>query len=77
MLLRFASRYTPPHSLPTHPQGLSFYLPPNAPPLRLMVQKEQRGPMKIALAHKNLHLDQPTSPLNGSHHETAVVDESP
>mmetsp|Transcript_33842 Transcript_33842/g.58067 ORF Transcript_33842/g.58067 Transcript_33842/m.58067 type:complete len:319 (-) Transcript_33842:224-1180(-) len=58
-------------------QGRSFYLPPSAPPLRLMVGLSQRGPMKIALAHKNLHLDKPTSPLNGMHHESDVTAESP
>ena len=37
----------------------------------------QRGPMKIALAHKNLHLDKPTSPLSGMHHESEVMSQSP
>mmetsp|Transcript_73753 Transcript_73753/g.210322 ORF Transcript_73753/g.210322 Transcript_73753/m.210322 type:complete len:538 (+) Transcript_73753:91-1704(+) len=58
-------------------QGRSFYLPPSAPPLRLMVGLSQRGPMKIALAHKNLHLDKPTSPLSGMHHESEVMSQSP
>jgi hypothetical protein len=67
--------HTTTHATP--PQGRSFYLPPSAPPLRLMVGLSQRGPMKIALAHKNLHLDKPTSPLNGMHHESEVMSQSP
>ena len=41
--------------------GKSFLLPANAPPLTFMVAEDQMGPLKVAIAHENLHLSDPTS----------------
>jgi len=35
-------------------------VPEDAPPLTLAVNKVKRGPLRIALAHANLHQDTPT-----------------
>ena len=41
--------------------GRTYYLPPDCPPLTLAVNAAKRGPLRIAMAHENLHLDQPTT----------------
>lgn len=41
--------------------GRSYYHPAEAPPIRFHVPKEKRGPLKVAVAHENLHLDLPTT----------------
>jgi mannose-6-phosphate isomerase len=41
--------------------GRSYYLPPQTKNFTLSVNREQKGPLKIALAHENLHLEVPTS----------------
>jgi len=41
--------------------GRSYYLPPAAIPMTLSVNQQQRGPLKVAIAHENKHLDTPTS----------------
>jgi mannose-6-phosphate isomerase len=45
--------------------GQSFYWPANTDPLVLTVNKERRGPMKVALAHKNTNLERPTAVNHG------------
>jgi mannose-6-phosphate isomerase len=41
--------------------GRCYYHPAAAPALQFAVKKEQRGCLKIAVAHKNLHLHIPTT----------------
>uniref|UniRef100_A0A6U0ZIS5 mannose-6-phosphate isomerase n=1 Tax=Rhizochromulina marina TaxID=1034831 RepID=A0A6U0ZIS5_9STRA len=41
--------------------GRSFYLPPDCPPMTLTVNQQQRGCLRVALAHENLHVQLPTS----------------
>ena len=43
-----------------HP-GQSFFWPANAPALHFKVADFRRGPLKVAVAHKNLNLDRPTA----------------
>merc|ERR1719232_269681 len=47
--------------------GRTYYVPENAPPLTIAVNKIKRGPLRIALAHENLHLDTPINSLTGKH----------
>lgn len=41
--------------------GRSYYWPANTDDLLFTVDSSRRGPMKVAMAHKNLHLDRPTA----------------
>jgi mannose-6-phosphate isomerase len=41
--------------------GRSYYWPADADDLQFTVDSSRRGPMKVALAHKNRHLDRPTA----------------
>jgi mannose-6-phosphate isomerase len=41
--------------------GRSYYVPEDCPPLKLSVNDNKHGPLKIALAHENLHTHEPTS----------------
>ena len=41
--------------------GRSYYWPANGGDLLFKVEESKRGAMKVALAHKNLHLDRPTA----------------
>jgi mannose-6-phosphate isomerase len=41
--------------------GRSYYWPAGAPPLHFTVDASRRGPMKVAIAHKNCHIDRPTA----------------
>lgn len=41
--------------------GRSYYLPPKTTNFTLSVSSQQKGSLKIALAHENLHLEVPTS----------------
>jgi len=41
--------------------GRSYYWPANADDLHFSVESTKRGAMKVAMAHKNLHLERPTS----------------
>jgi hypothetical protein len=41
--------------------GRSYYWPANAPSLELAVAVERKGPLKLAMAHKNCHIDRPTA----------------
>lgn len=41
--------------------GRSYYWPKDGPKLKFSVESSKRGPMKVALAHKNCHLGKPTS----------------
>lgn len=41
--------------------GRSYYWPANSGNLRFTVDSTKRGSLKVAMAHKNLHLDRPTS----------------
>jgi mannose-6-phosphate isomerase len=41
--------------------GRSYYWPKDSPALEFVVSESRRGPMKVALAHKNCHLDRPTA----------------
>lgn len=41
--------------------GRSYYWPANADDLHFTVESSKRGSMKVAMAHKNLHLDRPTA----------------
>ena len=41
--------------------GRSYYWPANADDLHFSVESSRRGSMKVAMAHKNLHLDRPTA----------------
>lgn len=49
--------------------GRTYYLPPDSPPLHLAVHESKHGPLRIALAHENLHMDEPTCILR--HQETS------
>jgi mannose-6-phosphate isomerase len=40
--------------------GRSYLMPANCPELTLAVNANKRGPLKIALAHENQHMDEPT-----------------
>lgn len=40
--------------------GRTYYIPPNSSPLFLSVNNSKHGPLKIALAHENLHAEKPT-----------------
>lgn len=53
--------------------GRTYYMPPYCAPLHLTVHKDKHGPLKIALAHENLHLDEPTSIIR--HTETSYSGE--
>uniref|UniRef100_A0A7S2HDI8 mannose-6-phosphate isomerase n=1 Tax=Helicotheca tamesis TaxID=374047 RepID=A0A7S2HDI8_9STRA len=46
--------------------GRSYYVPPNCPPLTLSVHESKRGPLKIAIAHENQHMHDPTMKPAGS-----------
>ena len=55
--------------------GRCYYMPPNGEPLTLTVGSTQRGPLKIAVAHENLHLaasTAPPSPMSGGSKSLAV-----
>lgn len=41
--------------------GRCYYHPAAAPPLKFSVSEQRRGPLKVAIAHKNLHLTLPTT----------------
>ena len=41
--------------------GRSYFLPEDAPPILFSVPQDKRGPLKVAVAHKNLHLENPTT----------------
>lgn len=41
--------------------GRCYYHPAAAAPLKFAVSAERRGPLKVAIAHKNLHLTLPTT----------------
>lgn len=41
--------------------GRSYYWPANADSLNFQVSVERRGPMKVAIAHKNTNLERPTA----------------
>jgi len=41
--------------------GRSYYWPADADDLHFVVESSKRGAMKVALAHKNLHLHRPTA----------------
>jgi len=41
--------------------GRSYYWPANTDDLQFTVDSSKRGSMKVAMAHKNLHLDRPTA----------------
>jgi len=41
--------------------GRCYFHPAEAPPLVFQVPSEKRGPLKVAVAHENLHLDIPTT----------------
>jgi hypothetical protein len=41
--------------------GRSYYWAPDADDLEFFVEKTRRGPMKVAMAHKNRHLERPTA----------------
>lgn len=41
--------------------GRSYYWPTNSPELNFVVSETRRGPMKVAVAHKNCHLHMPTA----------------
>ena len=41
--------------------GRSYYWPANSGDLLFTVESSKRGAMKVAMAHKNLHLDRPTA----------------
>jgi mannose-6-phosphate isomerase len=40
--------------------GRCYLLPHDCPPLTLAVNSNKRGPLRIALAHENQHIDEPT-----------------
>lgn len=40
--------------------GRCYFLPHDCPPLTLAVNANKRGPLRIALAHENQHVDRPT-----------------
>lgn len=39
--------------------GRSYFMPSNCPPLTIAVNSSKRGPLRIALAHENQHMDEP------------------
>lgn len=39
--------------------GRSYLMPADCPPLTCAVNSLKRGPLRIALAHENMHIDQP------------------
>jgi len=41
--------------------GRSYYLPPDSEPITLFVNSSKKGPLKVAFAHENLHVESPTS----------------
>ena len=41
--------------------GKCYYHPAGSPPLQFHCPKEKRGPLKVAIAHRNLHLNNPTT----------------
>lgn len=41
--------------------GRSYYHPAEAPPITFFVPEEKRGPLKVAVAHENLHFENPTT----------------
>jgi mannose-6-phosphate isomerase len=41
--------------------GRSYYWPKDSPVLEFVVDKSRRGSMKVAIAHKNCHIDHPTA----------------
>ena len=41
--------------------GRSYYWPANGGDLQFTVEASRRGSMKVAMAHKNMHLDRPTA----------------
>jgi len=55
--------------------GRCFVVPAGvAAPLTLVVAKEQKGPLRIAVAHENLHLGEPTSvPRKGTASEDEYI----
>jgi mannose-6-phosphate isomerase len=46
--------------------GRCYYHPAGAKPLLFAVPEDKRGPLKVAVAHKNLHLQVPTTFLRAS-----------
>eukprot|EP00538_Stauroneis_constricta_P004572 CAMPEP_0119557002 /NCGR_PEP_ID=MMETSP1352-20130426/8792_1 /TAXON_ID=265584 /ORGANISM="Stauroneis constricta, Strain CCMP1120" /LENGTH=470 /DNA_ID=CAMNT_0007604035 /DNA_START=163 /DNA_END=1575 /DNA_ORIENTATION=- len=60
--------------------GESFYWPANSQSLSLAVAEDRRGKMKLAVAHKNCHIDSPTT-INrqdfGSSSHNVTVPSSP
>jgi mannose-6-phosphate isomerase len=49
--------------------GRSYYMPSDCPPLTIAVNSSKHGPLRIALAHENQHIDQPnlsTSTIGGT-----------
>ena len=46
--------------IPLRP-GRSYYWPADAPALHFKVAEHRRGPLKVAVAHKNQNLDRPTA----------------
>lgn len=61
--------------------GRSYYWPTDSPELEFVVSDTRRGPMKVALAHRNCHLDSPTAvnrdDFGGSSSRRASVPASP
>jgi len=60
--------------------GRCYYHPAAAKPIVFAVPEDKRGPLKVAVAHKNLHLQIPTTfsrtphgSLNGSAHGTPYL----
>ena len=41
--------------------GRCYFHPAEAPPIQFTVPAEKRGPLKVAVAHKNMHLELPTT----------------
>jgi len=41
--------------------GRSYFWPANADALHFTVESSKRGPMKVAMAHQNMHLEDPTT----------------
>lgn len=41
--------------------GRSYFHPATAPPLQFSCPQDKRGPLKVAIAHRNLHLKHPTT----------------
>ena len=61
--------------------GRSYYWPKDGPKLTFSVDASRRGPMKVALAHKNCHLSSPTAvnrlDFGGSSSHVPTVPASP